>query len=254
MVFRNVLTRIGASRLKRIGVHVLQGALVVSAFMVSATPAAGQSSQGSTGQYDAPPDQPPPATSDDRLFWTLPNFLTVKNAGVMRPLTAGEKYDVVFRSSFDYVEFGWYAVLAGISQAQNASPTDGRGFSGFAKRFGTAFADGSIDNFMVGAIFPSLLKEDPRYFQLGEGSAWHRVEYSVSRLIVTRSDRGRQKLNVSELLGTAATAGLATAYRPGTDRTMRTVASVWATQLAYDGLALTLKEFWPDIRRKVSHR
>src|SRR5215472_9303320 len=152
-----------------IGVHLLQGALVASVFIVSATPVAGQSSQGSPGQYDGPPEQPPPATSDDRLFWTLPNFLTVKNADAMRVLTAREKYDVVFRSSFDYVEFGWYGVLAGISQARNATPADGRGFSGFAKRFGTSFGDGSIDNFMVGAILPSILKEDPRYFQLGEG-------------------------------------------------------------------------------------
>src|SRR5580693_1181436 len=47
-------------------------------------------------------------TSKDRLFFALPNFLTVENAGQIPPLSSGEKFKVVARSSFDYVEFPWY--------------------------------------------------------------------------------------------------------------------------------------------------
>ncbi len=245
----------------RVALHVLQCAMVLVAVMAVPSAAAGQPAEGSSGQSaegsseqrETPKEQPPPPTSDDRLFWTLPNFLTVENADHSRPLTRREKYDVVFRTTFDYVEFAWYGVLSAINQAENDEPTEGRGLSGYAKRFGTAFADGSIDNFMVGAVFPAMLKQDPRYFQLGEGSAWHRMSYAVSRLAVTRGDSGHSQVNLSELLGTAATAGLANAYRPSVDRNMKTVASVWLSQIAYDGLSLTLKEFWPDIRRKISH-
>jgi hypothetical protein len=35
------------------------------------------------------------------------------------------------------------------------------------------------------------------------------------------------------------------------DRTLNNTAKVWATQYAYDTLTIVLKEFWPDIRRKV---
>ena len=59
-------------------------------------------------------------TSDDRLFNLLPNFLTLENAGQRPPLTTDQKFKVVARSSFDYVIYPWYGLLAGISQAQNS--------------------------------------------------------------------------------------------------------------------------------------
>jgi len=42
-------------------------------------------------------------TSKDRLFYALPNFLTLENAGQVPPLTAGQKFKVVTRGSFDYI-------------------------------------------------------------------------------------------------------------------------------------------------------
>ncbi|MFZ0636107.1 MAG: hypothetical protein WAM08_11350, partial [Candidatus Acidiferrales bacterium] len=125
------------------------------------------------------------ATSNDRLFWTLPNFLTVENAGQVPPLTAGQKFKVVARSSFDYVEYPWYGFLAGLSQAENSEPGYGQGAQGYAERYGAAFADGTIENFMVGAVVPSLIHQDPRYFQLGKGGFWHRAGYAVSRIFIT---------------------------------------------------------------------
>jgi len=114
-------------------------------------------------------------TSKDRLFFTLPNFLTVENAGNVPPLTTAQKFKTVARSSFDYVEFLWYGALAGISQAKDSEAGYGQGAEGYAKRYGSAFADGTIENFSTKAIFPSLLHQDPRYFQLGKGSVWHRT-------------------------------------------------------------------------------
>jgi hypothetical protein len=52
------------------------------------------------------------------------------------------------------------------NQSRTATlPTD-RGATGYAKRYGAQFADGTIENFMTKAILPSLLHQDPRYFQL----------------------------------------------------------------------------------------
>src|SRR5580692_2611987 len=60
--------------------------------------------------------QPPASgTSKDRLFFALPNFLTLENAGQVPPLTVGQKFKVVARGSFDYIQIPWYAALAGIS-------------------------------------------------------------------------------------------------------------------------------------------
>lgn len=194
-------------------------------------------------------------TSNDRLFWTLPDFLTIQNAPNIPPLSARAKFKVVARGAFDYVEYPWYGALAGISQAENSEPEYRQGASGYGKRYATAFADGTIENFMTGAILPSVLRQDPRYFQLGQGSFVHRTEYAVSRIFVTRADSGKAQFNYSELFGSFIAAGISTySYHPRPDRTVTNSLSVWGSQVGYDTLTIFVKEFWPDIRRHFTKK
>ena len=191
-------------------------------------------------------------TSKDRLFFTLPNFLTLENADQVPPLTAGQKFKVVARSSFDYVQYPWYGFLAGISQAENSEPGYGQGAAGYGKRFGASTADGTLENFLTSAVFPSLLRQDPRFFQSGRGSFLHRTGYAVSRVIVTRTDSGHSQVNYSEIFGSALGAGISTySYHPHADKTLRNSAKVWGSQVGYDTITYVVKEFWPDIRRKI---
>jgi hypothetical protein len=191
-------------------------------------------------------------TSNDRLFYALPNFLTLENAGQVAPLTVGQKFKVVARGSFDYIQIPWYSALAGVSQAENSEPGYGQGASGYGKRFAAAFGDGTIENFMTGAILPSLLRQDPRFFQQSEGTFWHRAGYAVSRIFITRTDSGHQQFNFSEICGSAAAAAISTySYHPSADRTLSNTASVWGTQVGYDSITFVVKEFWPDIRRRL---
>jgi hypothetical protein len=185
------------------------------------------------------------------LFFALPNFLTLENSAHVPPLTAGQKFKVAFRSSFDYFQYPWYAALAGISQAQNSEPGYGQGAEGYAKRYGAAFADGTIENFMVNAVVPSVLRTDPRYYQLGKGSFVHRTGYALSRLFITRTDSGHNTFNFAEIGGSGMAAAISTySYHPEADKTFSNTAEVWGTQVAYDALRIVLNEFWPDIRRK----
>jgi hypothetical protein len=191
-------------------------------------------------------------TSKDRLFYTLPNFLTLENASQVPPLSTGEKFKVVARSSFDYIQIPWYGFLSGISQAENSEPGYGQGAAGYGKRFGSAFADGTIENFMTSSILPSLLHQDPRFFQSGKGSFGHRTWYAFSRILITRSDSGKSQVNYSEIFGSALSASISTyGYHPHDDRNVANTAKVWGTQVGYDSLTYVVKEFWPDIRRKL---
>jgi hypothetical protein len=202
-----------------------------------------------TGTGEASKDA---ATSNDRLFFALPNFLTLENANQVPLLTAGQKFRVVARSSFDYVQYPWYGFLAGVSQAENSESGYGQGAQGYGKRFGAAMADGTMENFMTSAVFPSLLRQDPRFFQSGRGGFWHRSWYAFSRIFITRGDSGKAQVNYSEIFGSAISAGISTySYHPHEDKTVRNTASVWGTQVGYDSLTYVVKEFWPDIRRKI---
>jgi hypothetical protein len=191
--------------------------------------------------------------SNDRLFWTLPNFLSLENATNVPPLSSGQKFKLVSRSTFDPVQFPFYAFLAGISQADNSESGFGQGAVGYAKRFASNFADGTSENFFVQAIFPSLFRQDPRYYQEGRGGFWRRAGYAVTRTVVTRNDAGRATFNVSELAGAGAAATLSNLYHPATDRNVPNTMQTWASMMGWDTVSNVVKEFWPDIRRKL-HR
>jgi hypothetical protein len=202
-----------------------------------------------------PDKNKPEGVSKDRLFYALPNFLTLENAGQVPPLSTKEKFKVVTKGSFDYVQIPWYAFLAGISQAEDSEDGYGQGAAGYGKRFGAYFADGTIENYMTGAILPTVFREDPRYFQSGKGSFSRRTGYAISRIFVTRTDSGHQQFNFSEIFGSALSAGISTySYHPHADRNLPNALSVWGTQVGYDTITLVVKEFWPDIRRKMQKK
>ncbi len=212
-------------------------------------------SQSQTVPGSTTPEGKVAGTSNDRLFYALPNFLSLENTGNVPPLTAKQKFAVVARGSFDYVQFPWYGFLAGISQAENSEPGFGQGAAGYGKRFGSAFADGTIENFVTGAILPSVLHQDPRFFQSGSGGFWRRTGYAMSRIVVTRADSGKQQFNYSEIVGSAVSAAISNySYHPKEDRNLSNAASVWGSQIGYDTITIVVKEFWPDIHRKLSHK
>jgi hypothetical protein len=160
--------------------------------------------------------------------------------------------------------------LAAISQSNDSEPAFGQGWGAYAKRFGVTAGDSMVENFMVGAVFPSVLHQDPRYYQSGQGSFVRRTGYSVSRIFVTRSDAGHKQFNYSEIFGAATAAAISTySYHPsstyisiprnphlfvGSDKTLSNTIDTWGTQLTLDTITLVVKEFWPDVHRKMSHK
>jgi hypothetical protein len=193
--------------------------------------------------------------SKDRLFYAMPNFLTLENSAHVPPLTAGQKFRLQTKATFDPFQFGWYALVSGIGQAENSEPAYGQGWGAYGKRYATSFGDGLIEGYMVSAILPSVFKQDPRYFQSGQGGFLRRATYALSRLAVTRGDSGRTEFNISEVGGSLAAAAISNySYHPADDKTFANTTKVWGTQVAYDAIAIELKEFWPDIRRKMSKK
>jgi hypothetical protein len=191
------------------------------------------------------------AGSKDRLFFALPNFLTVENADQVPPISSGEKFKIVARGTFDYIQIPWYGAIAGISQARNSDAGYGQGAAGYGKRYGAAAANGTIENFMTSAIFPSVLHQDPRYFQMGKGGFWHRAEYAATRILITRGDSGNHEFNFSEVLGAGVTGGISNLYAPADERTATNTVETWTAQMGLDAATYVIKEFWPDIRRKI---
>ena len=217
-------------------------------------PAASQTQTKSANDSDAAQSKPakkPNAPQNDRIFFALPNYLTVEEAASLPPLTTGQKFKTVAEGCFDPVEAAFIGVQAGIGQADNTNPTYGQGLMGYSKRFGTAYADAIVGNFGTGAIFPTLLRQDPRYYQMGKGSFFRRFGHAALRVVITRADSsGKTQFNFSEFLGNGMAAGLSNAYHPG-PHTLASNADVLGTQVLMDAAGYELKEFWPDLRRFI---
>lgn len=216
--------------------------------------------QSSTTPQNDPSDQSkqtekePEKTKNDRMFYVMPNFLTVGNQSKVAPLSWKQKFAITAKGSFDPYEFVVVGVLAGTRQAENAYPAFGQGFVGYAKRYGTAFADQVDGNIMVGGLYPTILKTDPRYFQLGKGKFIYRFGYALSRIFITRRDSGGRLFNFPEFAGNATAIAISNVYYPSADRGFSAGVNNWGVQMGIDAFGNELKEFWPDIHRRLSKK
>jgi hypothetical protein len=220
----------------------------------SATPAPERMSFDSTaGIEPTAVVQQPTALKNHRLFGVLANYTTVETQDQFGRLSAKTKFRLSVKTMTDPVTVSFIGGIALLGQARNSDPSYGQGFQGYGKRFGTFYADTGIGTVMTTSLFPTLLRQDPRYFELGQGGKWHRAVYSVSRIFVARGDNGELQFNYSEVLGNAVAAGISNAYHPQSQRTLGNTLNVWGTDMLLNTICNMAKEFWPDLRRRI-HR
>ncbi len=188
-----------------------------------------------------------------RILWVIPNYRAVSANTNLPPLSFKSDLWLATQDTFDYSDFIFVGGLAGIAMAGKSQPTFGQGAEGFGKYYWHVFADGGIENYMTEAIVPAVTKEDPRYYTLGKGGFIKRTGYAVSRLFITRTNAGKSTLNLSEIVGAGAAAGIGNAYYPAESNPFVKTYQRWGTQVGLDGVFNVLKEFWPDINQAVFH-
>ena len=152
-----------------------------------------------------------------RVLGIVPNFY-VSYVPDAAPLTAGQKFRLAFRSVIDPVTFVIVGGTAGVEQAQDHFSEYGQGAAGYGKRFGAGYADAVSGTFIGGAILPSILKQDPRYFYKGTGSFRSRAFYAIANAVICKGDNKRWQVNYSNILGNLAAGGISNLYYPSQDR------------------------------------
>ncbi len=195
------------------------------------------------------PAAPVPVKEDKRVFGVLPNYRTTEETGVYVPITSKQKLTIATKDTIDYPLFLLGGAFAGLAQLTDEHPLFGQGVAGFAHRYGTAYADQFVGNYMTEGFLPILFHEDPRYFRRGHGPKWGRTWYAATRIFVTRTDGGGTTFNFSEVVGNGIAAAVGNAYYPG-ERTLLDNVSRLGQELATDSISQVLKEFWPDIKRR----
>src|SRR5579863_785996 len=144
----------------------------------SSSQSAGSQSSDEKSQHDKAEEQLK-AQEHQRVAGVMATFNTTSNKDAL-PLSPGQKFQLFFKSETDPWPFLLAGVVSCIGQADDSYPEWGQGLQGYAKRFGAAYSDAFIGNFFGNAVLTTLLREDPRYFQKGTGSATRRLLWAAS--------------------------------------------------------------------------
>jgi hypothetical protein len=152
-----------------------------------------------------------------RVLGFIPNFYVsyIPNAAPLRPK---HKFELAWKSTTDPITFVAVGAVAGLDQAGDRWGAYGQGAEGYAKRFGATYADVAVGTFLGGAVFPTILKQDPRYFYRGKGSTKSRFLYALASSVICKGDNGRWQPNYSSIGGNLAAGGIANLYYPANDR------------------------------------
>src|SRR5580658_823150 len=205
-----------------------------------------------------PPDaanSPEPEKQDKRVFGVFPNYRTTDGNVAFQPISSKQKLLIGLKDSFDWPVYPTGGAFALLYQLENQNPSFGQGMKGYARRYGTALADQVIGNMMTESFMPILFHQDPRYFRIGKrrGGKLYRAGYAASRIFISRTDSGGQQFNYSEWVGNSVAVAISNAYYPDT-RTVGNNIERLGIACATDAFSQEMKEFWPDVKRKLFHR
>jgi hypothetical protein len=152
-----------------------------------------------------------------RILGIIPNFYVVYDSKNAVPLTTKLKFQMAYKVSVDPVSILGAGVLAAVNQAGD-TPDYQQGWKGYGQRFGAAYADGVTDIMFGGAILPSLLHQDPRYFYQGTGTVKSRTLHALANPFICKGDNGRNQVNISSMGGDLISASISNAYYPESNR------------------------------------
>lgn len=152
-----------------------------------------------------------------RVLGFIPNFYVSYDRNAV-PLSSRQKFRLAWKTTSDPFTFVGVGLLAGTEQTTNAFGGYGQGAQGYFKRFGASYADVISATYIGGAVLPSALKQDPRYFYRGSGNIGSRLLYAVSSPFFCKGDNMRWQPNYSNVGGAFASAAISYLYYPESDR------------------------------------
>lgn len=221
-----------------------------------------------SSSVDSLPDAPEPALPTAHVPvevapGTTPNYPSVakKYAGVILPgqkavpWNEQSKFIYALHDSFGPINLVAITASAGWSQLIDSAPHYGTNAEAFGKRVGAAAARNTVQSMATDALFAPIFHDDPRYYVMGpDQNFFKRAAYAASRVVVTRSDHGHNRINLPLLLGYGAAAGVNNLYYPDRDTGAKGSMQSWGTSLGGAAVGMIGNEFLDDALRLIHLR
>jgi hypothetical protein len=189
---------------------------------------------------------------------------TTKGSAANNPtvLSPKEKMKLGFKNAFwSPGNYAFSFISAAITEAdehdQPGKTTEDRVVDGFS-RWARNVGNGASKSLLVDGALPAILHEDPRYHPSELTGFRDRTKYAISRVFVAQKDDGSLQPNYSRLLGSLAASGLDNIWEHNTPDHRRIgvepTFSRFGWGIGFDVVQfVVLKEFGPDIKKKLFH-
>lgn len=164
------------------------------------------------------------------------------------PMSVGDKFSLFANSAFRPPGPYASALFNGLfkealDKNDGRKDTFGDYLADSMTRAARSFASGTTSKFLEKFALPSLFRQDPRYHRSYKDGAGAKIGYAVSRILITRGDRGGSQFNASYLLGGAMTAAIANVWVREEHRNTKDSFIRWGNHIAFTALSNILKEF-----------
>jgi hypothetical protein len=141
-------------------------------------------------------------------------------------------------------------VGAAVDQLDNEPREWGQGAKGYGRRFISIYGRHSMET-MLKAGLDVALKTDPRYDRCACTGTVPRTAHAIKRVLVTRKDSGGEMINLPLLAAAMSAAIISDQWKPDRLNTARDHFEATGIDLGFAAGMNVLREFWPDIKRKI---
>lgn len=248
-------------KLRRYPKYLQWSALGLAGFLLAGGMAMAQkpagAGTGSTSEKQLP-DSPEAKTKESQKGATG-NFIGyMSNRSIVFPdiaynsrsLSVGEKFKLFVNQSISPPFLLAAGISAGISQARDVPEAYGQGWNAYGQRYGAAIARASSNSFFSTFVLSSMLHDDPRFYPQSHPTFWGSIKYSAQRVVVTRTDSGRDTVNLPRLIGPLAAETMANVYLPRSEQTGAKTAERYGIGLALNFASNMFKNYWPTAFHK----
>ncbi len=224
-------------------------AVSTSAIPEAPTPSIATEDQTPSSGTAAPQNQP-----SKRILGIVPNYRAVRVGANLPPQTVRQKFITAGQDTIDPASFALSGLVAAVNYGRNNTPEFHTGGVAFGRYYWHALADQSVENLTVEFLVPALTHEDTRYYTLGAGGARKRVVYSLTRILIVRSDSGKETFNIGEVGGAGIAAIVSSRYYPPSQKTVGSVIGQYGLSLGIDAGSYVLREFDSDLVNILSRK
>jgi hypothetical protein len=205
---------------------------------------------------DAPVPQPQVEDRQSRQMALAPIPPARKYAQVIEPGQQAYKLTSTDKLVFSFAEIARPITIlpslysAGYEHLFETDPKYGHDSGAFGEQFGASMLRRATLRVFSDGIFPIVFHQDPRYYRIAKGNAFHRSLLSARQAIFRRGDNGNDQINYSGFAGRAAMAALTATYYPEPSVTAGVVGSTFAFSILTDAGGDLVLEFLPNVIRK----